>query len=107
MQNNFPMREWHVEHMEKTIVKYIKGLSENASGWEKRNHKKYGNLTNTCRQIEYDVKHGVTSEQVTLMLQKVRNHSSFSDLWKGKGSMDRLAEVEVHFTTPKARMQWY
>ena len=29
------MREWHVEHMEKTVVKYVKGLSENASGWEK------------------------------------------------------------------------
>lgn len=22
------MREWHVEHMEKTVVKYVKGLSE-------------------------------------------------------------------------------
>jgi hypothetical protein len=48
------MREWHVEHMEKTVVKYVKGLSENASGWEKRNHKKYGRLTNICRQIDYD-----------------------------------------------------
>jgi len=27
------MRDWHVEHMEKTIVEYVKGLSENASGW--------------------------------------------------------------------------
>lgn len=33
LRNNFLMREWHVEHMEKTIVKYVKGLSENASGW--------------------------------------------------------------------------
>ena len=29
------MREWHVEHMEKTVVKYVKGLSENASDEEK------------------------------------------------------------------------
>ncbi|MCC2648119.1 MAG: hypothetical protein K0R16_922 [Nitrososphaeraceae archaeon] len=56
MQNSFPMREWHVEHMEKTVVKYVKGLSENASGWEKRNHKKYGSLANICRQIDYDIK---------------------------------------------------
>ena len=40
MQNNFPMREWHVEHMEKTVVKYVTGLSETASMWEKRQDKR-------------------------------------------------------------------
>jgi hypothetical protein len=55
------MRQWHVEHMEKIVVKYIKGLSENASAWEKRQHKRYGKITNTCRSIDYDIKHGVTS----------------------------------------------
>lgn len=108
MQNNFPMMEWHVQHMEKTVVKYVKGLSENASGWEKRNHKKYGGLTNVCRQIEYDIKHGVTSEQVLSTFHKVRNHSSFSELRKGNGSMERLGEVESHFTKPKMQTpQWF
>jgi hypothetical protein len=106
MQNSFPMREWHVEHMEKTVVKYVKGLSENASGWEKRNHKKYGSLVKICRQIEYDIKHGVSSEQVSSMFHKVRNDSSFADLRKGNGSMKRLDEVESHFTQPKA-INWY
>ncbi len=101
VQNSFPMREWHVEHMEKTVVKYVKGLSENASGWEKRNHKKYGSLANICRQIEYDIKHGVSSEQVSSMFYKVRNDSSFADLRKGNDSMKRLDEVESHFTQPK------
>ena len=95
------MREWHVEHMEKTIVKYVKGLSENASGWEKRNHKKYGNLANICRQIEYDIKHGVSSEEVTSIFKKIRNDSSFSTLRKGNGSMERLAEIENQFSKPK------
>jgi hypothetical protein len=108
MWNSFPMMEWHVEHMEKTIVKYVRGLSENASAWEKRNHKKYGRLANICRQIEYDVRHGVTNEQVLSMLHKVRNESSFSELRKGNGSMERLAEVESHFTRPKiASPRWY
>lgn len=95
------MKEWHVEHMQKTVVKYVKGLSENASGWEKRNHKKYGSLANMCRQIDYDIKHGAALEQVLSMFQKVRNDSSFSELRKGAGSMERLAEVESHFTKPK------
>ena len=108
MQNSFPMMEWHVEHMEKTVIKYVKGLSMNASGWEKRNHKKYGSLASMCRQIEYDIKHGVTQEQVLSIFQKVRNDSSFSELRKGTGSMARLDEVENHFAKPKiAQAKWY
>ena len=106
MQNSFPMREWHVEHMEKTVVKYVKGLSENASGWEKRNHKKYGSLANICRQIEYDIKHGVTHEQVFSMFSKVRNDRSFANLREGNGSMKRLDEVENRFARPSV-IAWY
>jgi hypothetical protein len=95
------MKEWHLEHMEKTVVKYVKGLSENASGWEKRNHKKYGSLTNICRQIDYDIKHGVSNDQVTSLFEKIRTDSSFSTLRKGNGSMERLAEIENQYTKPK------
>jgi hypothetical protein len=101
------MKEWHVEHMQKTVVKYVKGVSENASAWEKRNHKKYGSLASMCRQIEYDLKHGVALEQVLSMFHKVRNDSCFSELRKIIGSMERLAEVEGHFTKPKTiELQW-
>jgi hypothetical protein len=101
------MKEWHVEHMQKTVVKYVKGVSENASAWEKRNHKKYGSLASMCRQIEYDLKHGVALEQVLSMFRKVRNDSSFSELRKVIGSMERLAEVEGHFIKPKTiELQW-
>ena len=107
VQNSFPMRDWHLEHMEKTVVKYVKGLSENASGWEKRNHKKYGSLGSICRQIEYDIKHGVSSEQVTSIFERIRNDSSFSSLRKGNGSMERLAEIENQFSKPKIiASQW-
>ena len=102
------MKEWHVEHMEKTVVKYVKGLSENASGWEKRNHKKYGGLANMCRQIDYDVKHGAARDQVLSMFHKIRNDSCFSELRKRTGSMERLSEVENHFAKPKiAQPSWY
>ena len=104
VQNSFPMREWHIEHMEKTVVKYVKGLSENASGWEKRNHKKYGSLANICRQIEYDIKHGVSSEQVTSIFERIRSDSCFSTLRKSNGSMERLAEIENQFSKPKIRV---
>jgi hypothetical protein len=101
VQNSFPMKEWHVEHMEKTVVKYVKGLSENASGWEKRNHKKYGSLANICRQIEYDIKHGASNEQVISLFEKIRNDSSFSALRKSSGSMERLTEIENQFSKPR------
>ena len=38
--NSFAMREWHLEHVEKVIVRYVKGLSPTATSFEKRNFKK-------------------------------------------------------------------
>jgi hypothetical protein len=58
-------------------------------------------LANVCRQIGYDIKHGVTTEQVVLLLQKIRNDSSFSDLQKNDESMERLNELDKHFLPSK------
>jgi hypothetical protein len=105
-QNSFPMREWHVKHMEKTIVKFVTGLSENASMWEKRQNKRYGRITNICRQIDYDIKQGVTTEQVLMILQKIRDDSSFSSLREKDGSIARLDEVEKYFVTTSNRRNY-
>jgi hypothetical protein len=103
------MREWHIKHMEKTIIKFVRGLSVNASRWEKRQDKRYGKITNVCRQISYDIKQGATNEQVLLILQKIRNDSSFSILRKNDGSMNRLNELDKHFLPSKEekRYNWY
>jgi hypothetical protein len=97
MQNSFPMREWHVKHMEKTVIKYVTGLSVNASAWEKMQNKRYGKIASVCRRIEYDLKQGATNEQVLLLLQKIRNDPSFSSLQNDNGSMERLDELDRHF----------
>ena len=101
------MREWHVKHMEKTVVKFVTGLSENATMWEKRQNKRYGRITNVCRQIGYDIKQGATNDQVLLFLQKIRNDSSFSSLRKNSGSIERLNEVEKHFMPKEKIYSWY
>ena len=49
--NNYPMREWHVKNMEKTVVKYLTGLPENASPYQKRLFKKYGGFNKVCNRI--------------------------------------------------------
>jgi hypothetical protein len=41
-QNSYPMKEWHVKHMENTLIKFVTGLAEDASRWEKRINNKYG-----------------------------------------------------------------
>jgi hypothetical protein len=87
--------------MEKLVVKYVTGLSDNASRWEKRNHRKYGSLNSICRQIEYDIKHGATDQQVFSILQRIRNDPTFSNLRNNEGCIERLDEIERHFATPK------
>ena len=107
IQNSFPMREWHVKHMEKTVVKFVTGLSVNATAWDRRQNKRYGRITNVCRQIGYDIKQGATTEQVLLILQKIRNDSSFSSLQKNDGSMERLNELDKHFLPLKEEKSYY
>jgi hypothetical protein len=101
------MREWHVKHMEKTVIKFVTGLSVNASRWEKRQNKRYGRITNVCRQIGYDIKQGATIEQVLLLLQKIRNDSSFSTLQENDDSMYRLKELDKHFLPSKEEKRYY
>jgi hypothetical protein len=38
-QNSYPMKEWHLENMKKTVVKFIMGLPDNASSYQKKQHK--------------------------------------------------------------------
>jgi hypothetical protein len=95
MHNSFPMTEWHVRHLEKIVLKFVTGLAENASSWERRMNKRYGRINNVCRQINYDIKHGATHEQVVSILQKIRNDSSFCQLRANNGSLERLRVREI------------
>ena len=84
-------------------------MSENPTRWEKRQNKRYGRITSICRQIGYDIKQGATNEQVLLLLQKIRNDSSFSSLRQTDGSIKRLDEIEKQFVPSKQekRYSWY
>ncbi|TLX68569.1 MAG: hypothetical protein E6K94_08655 [Thaumarchaeota archaeon] len=96
-QNSFPMRDWHVKHMEQTLVRFVTGLSENATRWEKRLNKKYGRIGKVCKRLEYDIKHGVEKKQVYSFLQSIRTDPSFSDVRNREGSMIRLDEIQEYF----------
>jgi LPS O-antigen subunit length determinant protein (WzzB/FepE family) len=89
--------------MEQTLVKFVTGLSEDASNWEKRINKKYGRISRVCKRIEYDIKHGVTSTQVSSFLQLIRTDPLFSQVRTHDGSMERLDEIQEHFReSPKS-----
>lgn len=94
IQNNYPLKKWHIENMEKTIIKYVKGLPVDATRWEIRKNKKYGKLSNIVKNINYDIKHGVTSEQVTDVFLKIRNEPLFIDLQNNAEAMSRLGDLE-------------
>jgi hypothetical protein len=95
LQNNYPLRDWHFEHMQKTVVKYVSGISEYATPYQKKQHKKYGgNWANVRRNINFDIKHGVTREEVVAFLDKVLNDPSFSNTRKIAGSIDRIKELQ-------------
>ena len=95
--NSYPMRDWHFEHMQKTILKYVSGLTETEkhSSWKVKQHKRYGgNIYNVRRNIKDDIHHGVTREEVAEFLNKVENDSSFSDIRRIAGSIERIKDLE-------------
>jgi hypothetical protein len=68
-QNSYPLRDWHFEHMQKTIVKFISGLSELESGysWKKKTAQEVFWQYRICPQeYTFDIKHGVT-EVITFL----------------------------------------
>lgn len=95
-QNSFPMKQWHLEHVEKTIKKFITGLSETASIWEKRQHKRYGTIANCCKQVDYDLKHGVTIDEVIQVLHKIKNDETFAPVLQSENAMLRFNEIEKY-----------
>lgn len=100
-QNSYPMKEWHLKNMKKTVVKYVTGLSNDATSYQKRQHKKYGgNLATLHRSIDFDIRHGVSLVEVIAFLDEVRNDPEFSSIRDNQGSMERLDLIKIHFTTP-------
>ena len=91
------MKEWHVKNMEKTIIKHVKGLSQDASRYEQRLHKRYGGIHKVQMRIKYDIRHGVSTEDVISFLQKLKTEEEFSDIRQCDGSLDRLKEIESYF----------
>ena len=91
------MRDWHVKHMQDTIIKYLTGLSENASRWQRRLDKKYGNLAQVTKRINYDLKHGVEKQEVLAFLGLIKTDPSYSELGKANDFGYRLDSLEAGF----------
>jgi hypothetical protein len=104
--NSYPLREWHFEHMKKIVLKFVTGIPDDAPSWQKRQHKKYNKISNIRKGISYDIKHGVTNEEVLSFMDEVRDSSSFSDLRKVDGSKGRLDEVKQLFMPLRRHPRW-
>ena len=82
--------------MQKTIVKYVFGISDDATYFQKKMHRKYNSKIGYVRRnIGFDIKHGVTRDEVIAFLDKIRNDSSFSDIRKSEGSEERIKELPI------------
>ena len=90
------MREWHVERMQKTIIKYVSGISDTMSLLQARQYMKYYNISNVQKTIYYDTNHGVTKEDIFLFIEKVRNHPSYYVLQSNKLAMEKLRNIEKY-----------
>lgn len=91
------MRDWHVKHMQDTIVKCLTGLPENATRFQIKLNKKHGNMTQVIKRIDYDLKHGVERQEVITFLAMIKTDKSFSELRKTDGFEDKLYTLDSSF----------
>jgi uncharacterized protein YlbG (UPF0298 family) len=97
-KNNFPMKEYHIKHMEKTILRFVKGLPENSTKQQKRNYLKYfGKINYVCKEIEYDILHGVKIEEVLSTLENIRNYPDGAQVKNSDDFIKRLNEIKERF----------
>ena len=89
------MKDWHVKHMQDTIVKYLRGLPEGATRYQRKIYKKYGGVTKVRKIINYDIKHGVTNKELMLFLKMIKRNPSYSDLRNNEGFHGRMHELET------------
>ena len=92
--------------MERTIVRFVRGLSQNATRWEIRLNKKYGKISQVLKRINYDVKHGVTHEEVSSFLQLMKTDSIYLDDMACEGSMARLNELQSYYKESPAQLSF-
>lgn len=102
------MREWHIKHMERTVVRFVRGLSDDATRWEVRLNNKYGKISKVIKRIDYDVKHGVTNEQVFSFLELMRTDSIYLEIMACAGSTERLDELRSYYreSSPQLSFNW-
>jgi hypothetical protein len=87
--------------MKKTVLKYVTGLSDTATSYQRRQYKKYsGNLSKIHKSIAFDIKHGVTTIEVLDFLDKVRNDHEFANIRDKEGNIERLDLIKIHSATP-------
>jgi hypothetical protein len=94
--------------MKQTVIRFVKGLSEDASRWELRLNKKYGTIGKVIKRIDYDVKHGVTNDQVFSFLQLMRTDSVYLEVMACVGSTERLNELQSYYkeSFPHLTFNW-
>jgi hypothetical protein len=83
--------------MQDTVVMYLTGLPEDASGYKRKIHRKYGGITKIRKRICYDMKQGATTNDLMLFLKMIKKDPLFSELRDNEGFDDRLNELESFF----------
>ncbi len=77
--NNFPLREWHINHAEMVITEYMRGT------------RKKDTLSMAARYVSYDKMHGVTDEDISNIMERIRYGKSYAELQ----TEDKLARMDL------------
>lgn len=108
--NSFAMKDWHLEHTEKVVIRFVKGLSSDATAFERRNHKRYGTIAQCVKQLEYDMKHGVEKTEVMDVIRKVRMLKKYAELRSDPSAVQRLDDLDDLLTGSRkveTELLWY
>jgi hypothetical protein len=67
---------------------------------------KNSTISSCAKQIDYDIKHGVTIEEVLAVMQRIRYDKSFSEVRGNPETVQRLDDLERQISAPKKVASW-
>jgi len=104
------MKGWHLEHAEKAIVRYTRGLPVDASEYERKNYRKYGTIAGCIRQIEYDMRHGVQKHEINKIIRKIRLNKKYAKIRsdpEARKRLDELRDLLSGISKEEERLSWH
>ena len=87
--------------LKKLLKNLLRGYQKLLAYGKNDSTKDIGTITNCCKQVDYDLKHGVTIDEVIQVLHKIKDDETFAPVLQSENAILRFNEIEKYVSLLK------